>query len=509
MTAFAFSCLVDEAPVFAAQAMVWVNCLKRIQSVGARDIFVHVIGEQPAFVEWLRAEAVNIVQTEPFKPRHPYCNKLQQLATFASTRHDQIILMDCDTAWLGDGALPRGAPVAARIVDEANPPAPVLEAIFSAAGLAPPDWSPVWFSRSRDREFTDHNNCNGGLYICDREFLATLAPVWRDWALWSLDNLGLFASAPMHVDQVSFALAMRKLNAKVHHLDLIWNYPTHISTNRLPDTAPLVIHYHDRIDRDLNVQTVGLQNVDRAIDTLNTTTRTYLKAPPRRSEAPIAAGRVNGAIFRSRFLAGQDVPSVTSAIDVAKRGHTMAVIPNGLGRAFELGCGEGHLTRLLANRVGSLTATDASEAALRRAAERCREKANVVFRPFDCARDPPDGKFDLVVAGDVFDNLGGAEDRRTVAERIVEAVRPGGWLVLIEAACVAEEPDRAGREGPRNTVAGQPIGGAFAGCGLVLEQELKTAAYRIRRFRRAPPEAVLLPPLMLALPLGETPGHRP
>ena len=38
---------------------------------------------------------------------------------------------------------------------------------------------------------TDRNNCNGGVYICDRGFLRDLEDAWRSRALWSLEHLGL------------------------------------------------------------------------------------------------------------------------------------------------------------------------------------------------------------------------------------------------------------------------------------------------------------------------------
>ena len=60
---------------------------------------------------------------------------MQQLPTFAGTAYDQIVLMDCDTAWVGTAELPIGAPVASRIVDAANPPERILLTTGASAGL--------------------------------------------------------------------------------------------------------------------------------------------------------------------------------------------------------------------------------------------------------------------------------------------------------------------------------------------------------------------------------------
>ena len=143
------------------------------------DIFVHVtasVGTE--YLNWLESEKINVVHIDKFDERSPHCNKIQQLATFSRTTYDQIVLMDCDTAWIGQSELPLGAPISASIVNEANPSERVLLNVFNASGLGMPEWCRAEFGHGKGREVTDANNCNGGLYICDREFLARLAPLW-------------------------------------------------------------------------------------------------------------------------------------------------------------------------------------------------------------------------------------------------------------------------------------------------------------------------------------------
>jgi hypothetical protein len=270
MTSFAFSCVVDDVPVLLAQTFIWVNCLKRLQSINPRDIFVHIVEVQNSeFLNWLQAEQVNVVTVERFDRRSPHCNKIQQLSTFAGAAYDQIVLMDCDTAWVGTAELPIGAPVASRIVDAANPPERILLNIFNAAGLGTPKWTRVGFPMGNGFDFTDANNCNGGLYICDREFVAKLDRLWRFWALWCLDRSELFERFAVHADQVSFALAMRELRANVRHLPVAWNYPTHLRLDGLPDVSPEIIHYHRDLTAALKLKTVGVPSVDASIGHLN------------------------------------------------------------------------------------------------------------------------------------------------------------------------------------------------------------------------------------------------
>src|SRR6516225_2963663 len=221
----AFSCVVDNTPLLLAQAFLWVNCLRQLRRVAAGDIFVHTIEiDDHEFLSWLADENVNAIATPRFNPLIPTCNKIQQLATFRQTNYDRVVLLDCDTAVIGELDLPDVTPIGASVVHYGNPPESVLAAIFSAATGTAPDWVAAALEWNGRREMTDRNNCNGGVYICDRVFLADLEDAWRSRALWSLEHLDLYQGYEFHVDQVSFALAMRDLRKNVQHLDLAWNY---------------------------------------------------------------------------------------------------------------------------------------------------------------------------------------------------------------------------------------------------------------------------------------------
>ena len=152
-----------------------------------------------------------------------------------------------------------------------------LTTIFEEAVGAPPDWVPAALERGGRRELTDHNNCNGGVYICDRVFLTELEDAWRSRALWSLEHLGLYGGHEFHVDQVSFALAMRELRANVQHLELAWNFPTHVSPRVLPDITPQIIHYHRELTSNLKLKTIGVEKPDAAISQLNKKIRDFLR----------------------------------------------------------------------------------------------------------------------------------------------------------------------------------------------------------------------------------------
>jgi SAM-dependent methyltransferase len=266
----AFSCVVDNTPLLLAQAFLWVNCLKQLRGVAAEDIFVHTVEiDDQEFLAWLADEDVNVIATPRFHPLSPHCNKIQQIATFRDTNYRRVVLLDCDTAVIGDLDLPNPAPIGALIANYGNPPAGVLSAIFGEAVDAPPDWVPVALEQNGRREMTDRNNCNGGVYICDRIFLGDLEDAWRSRALWSLEHLGLYDEYAFHVDQVSFALAMRDLQANVQHLDLAWNFPTHVPPEVLPNIAPQIVHYHAELTSHMKLKTIGLSRPDAEIIRVN------------------------------------------------------------------------------------------------------------------------------------------------------------------------------------------------------------------------------------------------
>jgi 2-polyprenyl-3-methyl-5-hydroxy-6-metoxy-1,4-benzoquinol methylase len=270
MRSTAYSCVVDNTPLLLAQAFLWVNCLKQLRRVPAYNIFVHTIDiDDHEFLAWLVDEGTNVITIPRFHPLSPHCNKIQQLATFHQTHFQKVVLLDCDTAVIGERRLPNPAPISASIVHHGNPPAPILATIFEEAVGAPPDWVPVALEQNGRREQTDRNNCNGGVYVCDRVFLVDLEDAWRSRALWSLEHLALYDEYRFHVDQVSFALAMRDLKTHVQHLDLAWNFPTHAPPAVLPNISPQIIHYHSELTSQMKLKTIGLSRPDAEIDRLN------------------------------------------------------------------------------------------------------------------------------------------------------------------------------------------------------------------------------------------------
>jgi hypothetical protein len=270
----AFSCVLDAAPALSVQCALWLNCLLQLHGIPPSDVFIHApVGCTAELLPRAAALGVTIVPIVPPDPRNPHCNKIAQLETFMGGGFDHVVLMDCDTAWVGPMELPhaaaaRTAQAMAKVVDHPNPPEPAIAALFEAAGLGEPDWVTVSCPPGGGRR-TDRNNCNGGFYILDCAILPDLAPRWRKWALWCLDQGELLGRHVRNADQLGFALALREMGLRVTPLPIEWNYPTHLPAAQLPDVAPRILHYHKGMDPDHRLLEIGVAMPDAAIRTLN------------------------------------------------------------------------------------------------------------------------------------------------------------------------------------------------------------------------------------------------
>jgi predicted O-methyltransferase YrrM len=101
-------------------------------------------------------------------------------------------------------------------------------------------------------------------------------------------------------------------------------------------------------------------------------------------------------------------------------------------RCLDLGCGGGHVSRLLAQMVGQsgrVVGLDLDQVKLESAQEHCRSEGleNVEFRQVDVTEWSEPETYDLVYGRFILSHLGG---RPAVVARMAEALRPGGVVVL-------------------------------------------------------------------------------
>ncbi len=268
--AIAYSCVLDRDPFMVAQCFVWLNCLLEIRLAPPENVFIHHTGfANTDFAAWLESRRVNLIKIKPYDGRSPHCNKLQQLKTFTQKPFERVVLMDCDTAWVGHAPLPSSGLAAGKIVDFARPSETILRAIFLQAGLGDPDWVPVSIPMAPGAQRSDRNNLNGGVYVLAGTLFPQLDVAWRKWADWCLDRRELFGEFAVHVDQVAFALALRELGLASDLLPVEWNYPSHLPASHLPDVTPQIIHFHRQFGPHFKIERIGLPKPDQQIDILN------------------------------------------------------------------------------------------------------------------------------------------------------------------------------------------------------------------------------------------------
>jgi trans-aconitate 2-methyltransferase len=132
----------------------------------------------------------------------------------------------------------------------------------------------------------------------------------------------------------------------------------------------------------------------------------------------------------------------------------VAPIPG--GRAVDLGCGPGALTRVLHERVGAATTLglDSSEAMLTKAAASAGE--GVTFERGDIAQFAPDAPFDLVFSNAA---LHWVPDHPGLLARLTTAVAPGGQL----AFQVPDNFDHPSHRAAEETAAREPFRSALTG----------------------------------------------
>jgi peptidoglycan/xylan/chitin deacetylase (PgdA/CDA1 family) len=108
----------------------------------------------------------------------------------------------------------------------------------------------------------------------------------------------------------------------------------------------------------------------------------------------------------------------------------MKILPRRVGRALELGVGDGTLTGDLAARVGHLTAADISRPALSSSERRSAELPNVDFEQMDAFEGELGGPYDLIVCGGVLQYADSRKSLDVCIGAMLKALVPGGRLVL-------------------------------------------------------------------------------
>ncbi len=235
-----------------------------------------------------------------------------------------------------------------------------------------------------------------------------------------------------------------------------------------------------------------------------------------RHEAPVQPDADDGVKFHAAtnehdaweeyFSLKEDPFGYNTPYEVEKFERTINILPNpGDKTVVEVACAEGHFSKRLAPHVGKLLSSDISETAVQRAQQRCADLQNVEFKALDLVKDPLPTGVDAVFCAEVLYYLPDDETVRGVAQKMHDAVKPGGHVIIVHAFVVSEDRTKTGFDwgdvrGPesfRQSFLSVP--------GLALERSDETELYRIDRFVRLTPGQTAPRPILNRLPLGATP----
>ena len=187
--------------------------------------------------------------------------------------------------------------------------------------------------------------------------------------------------------------------------------------------------------------------------------------------------------FELLFSRAEDPWKYDNDYERVKYEQTLSMVPEGVERALELACAEGHFTCRLASRVRELEAADISQVALDRAAVRCAGIANVRFSRLDFHRDQLPAGLDLIVCSEALYYSIDEGHLREAGLKFANALRPGGWLLATHANQIVDGAGEPGFDW------GLPFGAKRIGeilestQQLQLVRELRSPLYRVQLFR--------------------------
>ena len=224
-----------------------------------------------------------------------------------------------------------------------------------------------------------------------------------------------------------------------------------------------------------------------------------------------SANNHDRGVFETIYAMNSDPWDYRSPYEQTKYEQTLSLLPPvRIEEALELACAEGLFTKQLAPLVNNLIAADISQIALNNAAKYCMGLENINFIHLDFIKNPLVGRFDLIVCSEVLYYISDKENLQIVAQKFVDALKPGGYFLTAHANLVVDEPDDTGFNWDYNFGA-KVIGKTFNSTpGLYLVKEIYTPLYRVQLFQkelhnglakeRPLPEVIKMPQPILPIP---------
>lgn len=421
-TSIRYSCVVDDTPGIWSSIGPWLLTAIGLGRISPGALVVqHVCPLREDVAELCARLGVTTHPLEPFDARTPHSNKIGQLG-YDFGAAERIVLMDVDMVFtrpLPVDALE--AAVAGKLVDAPNPPLPVLRAIFREAKLSLPKvLAAPGVQQSGMQPFeTALGNFNGGLYVIDARHRVALHRAWSKWAHWLLERIELMDRWSVHVDQVSFCLAVAELNLDAQVLGAQWNFPTHLP-GYPADAEPWVLHHHCRMDAHLLLEKCDAPLAAQAIERVNA----HLKSVYRDDFS-------NRTFWEHRYAhhpeLGSGVGSRNETLAL-KRKLFAAIVPNDVS-ILDWGCGDIEVIREFP--WTDYRGVDLSDQALRLAAAK---RPDWKFSRPEEFLVQDGAKRDLVICLDVLIHQPNPQAYQQVLDQLLELAGTGALISGYDAA---------------------------------------------------------------------------
>lgn len=268
-----YSCVIDDDPKFYWQGCIFLNSLTKLAKVSGDRIFVHMIGKNKEFEIFLSQNNINMKYIEPWGG-NKYCNKLKQLENEQLKRADFVFFCDADIAIVKDLAflVHHSDEVLGKVVDFDNPNIKTLKELYD---LFKVDYPKLTYDTLNTKP-TFETNFNGGLYGIPTRFIGKFSLTWKIYADKMLNSdliSQILGKKIIHIDQISFSLALKTLQFKYKLLSYKHNCPSHIEDTRVLDNKlneqVEVIHYHSNVSNIGLLNLVGISYIDKTIRKIN------------------------------------------------------------------------------------------------------------------------------------------------------------------------------------------------------------------------------------------------
>ena len=269
-------CVVDRHPRFYVEAVLWSVCVQRFVPSELTESVVWFVGDSPDdLVQWLLDKGIKTRTTSTLLDGSPHCNKIipfleaEEDVAVAVTDAD-LFFVDDPTSFLAGGRF-RAPPN-----NHSNPPPYIWRNVLSASGMGRPYRPSLALFPGNGGVRESHiNNISGGLIFAPNGRVKEFAKIWLRWAQWLVSNFEIMERWRVHVDQMSFALALEEMGEDVDFLPAQLNtilhlfqqietpYAFHLSTGHLPNFA-------NRFHEDSTISCEGLnEEVSLRIELLN------------------------------------------------------------------------------------------------------------------------------------------------------------------------------------------------------------------------------------------------